>query len=75
MTTAKPMHKLDLLYREVNKLRLRDGLEPVGGLGFAAKIHAHFHESENPRVAEALRNTGLDAHYSGKAQKAQPLKE
>jgi hypothetical protein len=47
---------LQAVYSEVNRLRRRDGLEPVGGLGFAAKLVSHFHESECPRVAEALRN-------------------
>ncbi len=50
--------RLDLqsVFSEINRLRRRDGLEDVGGLGLAIKLFSHFHESENPRVAEALRN-------------------
>ncbi len=44
------------LHGEINRLRRRDGLEEVGGLGLAHKLLTHFHEAHNPRVAEALRN-------------------
>jgi hypothetical protein len=44
------------LHGEINRLRRRDGLEAVGGLGLAHKLFTHFHEANNPRVAEALRN-------------------
>jgi hypothetical protein len=44
------------LHGEINRLRKRDGLEEVSGLGLAHKLFTHFHEANNPRVAEALRN-------------------
>ncbi|MCI0503451.1 hypothetical protein L0Y65_01945 [Candidatus Micrarchaeota archaeon] len=47
------------LFAEINRLRRKEGLEPVGALGFAQKLVSHFHESKNARVAEALRNIGL----------------
>jgi hypothetical protein len=49
-------YPIDELHREINTLRQRDGHEPVGGLGLAIKLQSHFHESENPRVREALAN-------------------
>lgn len=48
--------KFACLYREINRLRSRDGEEPVGGLMFAQKVFDHFHVENNPRVAEALKN-------------------
>ncbi len=58
MTDMKILGKYPVreLYKEVNALRARDGHEPVGGLGFYLKLHGHFHESQNPRVAEAFAN-------------------
>ncbi len=44
------------LYDEINRLRVRDGHEPVGSLGFYLKVHSHFLTQENPRVKEALEN-------------------
>lgn len=44
------------LHEEINRLRRRDGLEEVGGLGLAHKLYTHFREEHNPRVAEALKN-------------------
>jgi hypothetical protein len=45
------------LYKEVRRLRERDGVsEDLGGLGFALKVHEHFNGKPNPRVEEALRN-------------------
>jgi hypothetical protein len=57
-----PLHensgRMDLqsVFSEVNRLRRRDGLEEVGALGLAIKLVSHFHEANNPRVAEALSN-------------------
>lgn len=48
--------KLPELHDEINRLRKRDGLEEVGGLGLAHKLYTHFHGERNPRVAEALTN-------------------
>jgi len=57
MQTQAPKNlNLQAIYSEVNRLRRRDGLEGVGSLGFAVKLVGHFHESHNPRVAEALVN-------------------
>lgn len=44
------------IYQEVNRLRRRDGLESASAFVVAAKLVSHFHESHNPRVAEALVN-------------------
>ncbi len=58
MTEAKFFGKYPVtaLYKEVNRLRARDGHEEVGGLAFYLKVHSHFHGDENPRVREALDN-------------------
>jgi hypothetical protein len=44
------------LYREINRLRKRDGLEDIGGLHFALKLHDHVLLETNSRVKEALDN-------------------
>ena len=46
------------VFDEVNRLRASKGLEEYGTLALATKVFRHFHESHNPRVEEALRNTG-----------------
>lgn len=46
------------LYREVNRLRARDGKQEIGFLTFAGQI-SRFHEDRNPQVAEALRKFGM----------------
>ncbi len=56
------------LYKEVNRLRARDGHEEVGGLAFYLKVHSHFHGDENPRVREALNNLDRRAADQGGAQ-------
>jgi len=43
-------------HAEINRLRKRDNLEDVGGLGLAHKLYTHFHVERNARVAEALDN-------------------
>ncbi len=58
------------LYDEINRLRARDGHEPVGGLGFYLKVHSHVLGPEkNPRVAEAFDN--LDKKMAAARQGAQ----
>ncbi|MFN7990629.1 MAG: hypothetical protein U0R44_00570 [Candidatus Micrarchaeia archaeon] len=49
-------YRIRELYDEIGKLRARDNLEPIGGLGFAHKVWSHFHEAPNPRVMEAMAN-------------------
>lgn len=46
------------LHHEINRLRERDGLEPISVISLAQKI-MRFHQDRNPRVAEALGNLGL----------------
>ena len=55
------------LHGEINRLRRRDGLEEVGGLGLAHKLVTHFHEAFNPRVAEALKNLETRSSEAGRA--------
>ncbi|MEW6723276.1 MAG: hypothetical protein AB1324_08485 [Candidatus Micrarchaeota archaeon] len=45
---------LKAVYRNVNRLREEQGIEPVGGLGFAHKLEMHFRGEYNPRVARAI---------------------
>ncbi len=49
-------HPIALLHEEINRLRKRDGEEPIGGLALARKVFRHLDEEHNPRVAEALAN-------------------
>ena len=44
------------LYEEVNRIRREKGLESIGGLHFARKLHDHCLVEPNPRVSEAIRN-------------------
>ncbi|MFH1684885.1 MAG: hypothetical protein ABH983_01125 [Candidatus Micrarchaeota archaeon] len=53
--TQQPVQRL---YREVNRLRKKEGLEPIGLLHLAHKI-SRFHTDQNPRVAKALDNLGM----------------
>lgn len=46
------------LLDELNRIRKREGLESVGMLTLAGKM-SNYHPDRNPRVAEALKNTGL----------------
>ncbi len=48
--------KIPALFSEINRLRVRDGHETMGGLSLALKVVAHFREENNPRVAEAFKN-------------------
>ena len=57
-TESKPT-RLHALYLEVNRLRKRDELAPIGVLTLAHKI-CRFHMDRNPRVAEALNNLDMD---------------
>ena len=44
------------LHAEINRLRKEKGLETIGGLSFALKLHDHVLVEPNPRVSEALEN-------------------
>ncbi len=46
------------LYDEVNRLRKKDGMEPISLLRLAHSL-SRFHEDRNPRVAKALDNLGM----------------
>jgi len=50
--------QIQRLYSEVNRLRKKDGLAPIGLLRLAHKL-SRFHEDQNPRVAKALNNLGM----------------
>ncbi|HSB46489.1 MAG TPA: hypothetical protein VLD37_00630 [Candidatus Bilamarchaeum sp.] len=59
MTDQKHMYfgvSAQSLHKEINRLRKRDGLEEVGGLGFALKLHDHVLVEPNPRIIEAVKN-------------------
>jgi hypothetical protein len=57
------------LYSEINRLRKRDGLEDIGGLHFALKLHDHVLVEPNLRICEALDN--LKAPTAQKVASAQ----
>jgi hypothetical protein len=52
--------EIGTVFTEVNRLRGLAGLEEAGTLSLATTLFRHYHESHNPRVAEALTNTGHD---------------
>ncbi len=49
-------HRLQDIHVEINRLRIRDGQDSIGGLALARKLVSHFREEHNPRVAEAFEN-------------------
>ncbi|MBU0527506.1 hypothetical protein KKE92_03435 [Candidatus Micrarchaeota archaeon] len=53
--TQQPVQRL---YHEVNRLRKKEGLEPISLLHLAHKV-SRFHTDQNQRVAKALDNLGM----------------
>ena len=49
-------HRIADLHEEINRLRIRDGQETIGGLALAMKLSDHVKVEPNPRVAEAISN-------------------